>query len=436
MRNQGSSSRRIRFVRVPTTGHDIRRLGLLKFSALRHFFASAICLFLLAGPAWPGEPYTPRSDDTVIAHVSPRATTGPSALRDLRREIESDPSNVELAVTYARRAIVLGREQADPRYFGYAEAVLAPWWQQPAPPTAIRYQRAVLRQRRHDFTGALDDLDALLQQNPRDAEARLSRAVIHQVQGRPLLAQNDCAALIGGASLLTVTICLAASGGVGGHAAQRYPTLVAVLATPAGADAPTEERRWATTVAAELAARLRRRDEAEAWFAQAWTLAERDGVDDVYLQAAWADFRLEQDDAIAVVARLSGRSADASLLRLAIAEKRLADAGNASYLPQWKAHADQLARRFQSARARGEDAHGREEAMFALHLRGNANAALGHALRNWQNQREPADARILLEAALAAHNSATVANVRDWLLETGLEDPELRKLAGITGTSP
>jgi tetratricopeptide (TPR) repeat protein len=436
MRNQGSNSRWIRFVRVPTTGHDIRRLGLLTFTELRHFFVLAICLLLLTGRAWSGEPYTPGSDDTVIAHVSPRATKGPSALRDLRRGIEADPTDIDRAVAYARQAIVLGRERADPRYFGYAEAVLAPWWQQPAPPAALRYQRAVLRQRRHDFAGALDDLDALLQQNPRDAEARLSRAVIHQVQGRPLLAQSDCAALIGGASLLTVTTCLAASGGVGGHAAQRYPTLVAVLATPAGADAPTEERRWATTVAAELAARLRRSDEAEAWFVQAWTLAERDGVDDVYLQAAWADFQLEQDDAIAVVARLSGRTADASLLRLAIAEKRLADAGNASYLPQWKAHADQLARRFQTARARGEYAHGREESMFALHLRGNANAALRHALRNWQNQREPADARILLEAALAAHDPATVASLRDWLLQTGLEDPVLRKLAGVPGDSP
>lgn len=393
-------------------------------------------LALLTGVAWSGEPYTPASDEAVLARVSPRAGAGPSALRDLRKALDAEPADAERAVAYARRAIALGREQADPRYFGYAEAALAPWWQQPSPPAVVRYQRAVLRQRRHDFAGALADLDALLKQNPRDAEARLSRAVIHQVQGRPQPAQADCAALVGGASLLTVTTCLAASGGVGGRAAERYPALVAMLATPAGADAPAEERRWAMTVAAELAARLRRREEAEAWFAQAWMLADREAIDDVYLQAAWADFRLAQDEAAAVVARLADRTADASLLRLAIAEKRLADAGDASYAARWQAHADQLAGRFATSRARGESTHGREEAMFALHLRGDAVAALAHARRNWESQREPADARILLEAALVAGDAATVASLRGWLQQTGLEDAELRRLAGVPGTGP
>lgn len=393
--------------------------------------ALAAGLWLVAGTAWPAEPYTPATDDTVLARISPRAAAGPAALRELRRALDTDPTDAAVAAAYARRAIALGREQADPRYFGYAEAALAPWWQEAAPPSAIRYQRALLRQRRHDFAGALADLDALLQQNPRDAEARLTRAVIHQVQGRPQPAQADCGALVGGASLLTATTCLAASGGVGGKAAQRYPALVAMLATPAALDAPAEERRWAMTVAAELAVRLQRRDEAETWFAQAFALAEREASDDVYLQAAWADFRLARGDAAAVVAKLSGRTADASLLRLAIAEQRLAQAGDASYAPKWKAHADQLAERFATARARGESTHGREEAMFALQLRGDAAAALGHAQRNWESQREPTDARVLMEAALAAKDAKTVAAVRDWLQQTGLEDTDLRHLAGL-----
>lgn len=393
--------------------------------------ALATGLWLVALPAWPGEPYTPAADGTVLARISARAAAGPAALRELRIALNAAPTDVTAAVAYARRAIALGREQADPRYFGYAEAALAPWWSQAAPPAAIRHPRAVLRQRRHDFAGALADLDALLQENPRDAEARLIRAVIHQVQGRPQPAQADCAALVGNASLLTATTCLAASGGVGGKAAQRYPALVALLATPAGQDAPAEERRWALTVAAELAARLQRPEEAEAWFDQAWTLAGREAVDDVYLQAAWADFRLARDDAAAVAARLAGRTADASLLRLAIAERRLAEAGDARYAPAWKAHAEQLAERFATARARGETAHGREEAMFALQLRGDAVAALAHAQRNWQGQREPADARVLLEAALAAQDGTAVATVRDWLQQTGLEDADLRRRAGL-----
>ena len=51
------------------------------------------------------------------------------------------------------------------------------------------------------------------------------------------------------------------------------------------------------------------------------------------------------------------------------------------------------------------------------------------ALENWATQREPADARILLEAALAARQPAAARPVLDWLDRTGLEHARIRALA-------
>ena len=65
-----------------------------------------------------------------------------------------------------------------------------------------------------------------------------------------------------------------------------------------------------------------------------------------------------------------------------------------------------------------------------------AAAALEVARRNWATQREPADARILLEAALAAGESAAAQPVLDWLDRTGLEHVRIEaavdRLAGAS----
>jgi len=55
--------------------------------------------------------------------------------------------------------------------------------------------------------------------------------------------------------------------------------------------------------------------------------------------------------------------------------------------------------------------------------------ALTLAWENWQVQREPDDARVLLEAALAAHDASRAAPVLLWLEQTGMEWRRLRELA-------
>jgi hypothetical protein len=72
--------------------------------------------------------------------------------------------------------------------------------------------------------------------------------------------------------------------------------------------------------------------------------------------------------------------------------------------------------------------HLREEARFTLHLLDRPGEALELARRNWATQREPADARILLEAAVAASNPAAAQPVLDWLGRIGLEHVGIQAL--------
>ena len=62
------------------------------------------------------------------------------------------------------------------------------------------------------------------------------------------------------------------------------------------------------------------------------------------------------------------------------------------------------------------------------------NAALELARANYAQQREPADARLLLEAALAARQPAAAEPALKWLAESGIESVALKALAAQLGS--
>ena len=88
--------------------------------------------------------------------------------------------------------------------------------------------------------------------------------------------------------------------------------------------------------------------------------------------------------------------------------------------------------RFAAAKLRGDTTHRAEEARFQLRLRKNAALAVQLASANYQVQKEPRDLRMLLEAALAAKDTAAAQPGRDWLQSTGFEDARIRALAAQT----
>ncbi|HEX9183079.1 MAG TPA: hypothetical protein VF876_07445, partial [Burkholderiales bacterium] len=230
-------------------------------------------------------------------------------------------------------------------------------------------------------------------------------------------AARACAALAPLADELMATGCSAYVEAATGGTRAAYARLRGALerAPQAGAAA----RLWSETRLAEMAARLGDAAGAERHFKAALTL----GVNDNFLLAAYADFLLAQRRPREVVALLGDWTrADTLLLRLALAERALG-------LAEATRHAQILGERFAAAARRGERLHLAEEARYLLELRGDAAAALAAAAENWQSQREPRDALILLEAARAARNAAAAAPALEWLARTGFEDERMRRLA-------
>jgi tetratricopeptide (TPR) repeat protein len=362
-------------------------------------------------------PYIPNDDAKVldrarIARSDPRSRE----LKTLRAKLAADPANLGVALQLAQRYVAAMRSTSDPRYLGYAEAALAPWWKLPQPPAAVLTMRATLRQSSHDFTGALADLDAALKLDPRNAQSRLTQATILSVQGRYREAVQSCSQLANVTGELVTVACLAQVGSLAGQAAEAYGALMTVLARypqVKGAD-----RAWVETLLGEMAERLGKSAEAESHFKRALAADS-----DAYLKAAYADFLLDQGRAKEVIAMLANETAaDGLLLRLALAEQNTGDARAAD-------HTLMLQQRFDAAQLRGSTVHQREEARFMLHLRHDAPRALALAQANWEVQREPADARILLEAAQAAGAAQAAAPVLRWMRDNHVEDVRLQRLA-------
>lgn len=376
----------------------------------------ALLLLPLAAAAEEPRPLTPQDDERVLTRVPVLPPEARARALALRSGQPAPAADLPLALRQAQQNITLARQHSDPRFIGYAQAALAPWWELAAPPPEVLVMRAIIRQHQHDFSAALADLEQALSARPTLAQAWMTRASLQLVRGDVAGARTSCERLVALTSPLASAGCMGTVEGVSGSAAAALTRLEEVLDRSTDKD---PARPWVLTLMAELAARMGDAVRAEALFKRALSAGEPDA----YLLAAWADFLLERGRAEEVFPVLSSRKdSDGLLLRLALAER-------AARRSPLSGHAEELARRFAASRARGDVIHLREEAIFTLHLAEDPARALKLAQENWALQREPTDARILLEAALAARAPAEAEPVLRWMEETGIEDVRLHALA-------
>jgi Flp pilus assembly protein TadD len=379
-------------------------------------------LLLLYGVyAYPA-PFMPASDATVLERLPFKASDPTTReLRRLREELSANPLDLDKAVALAQRYYQLALADGDPRFIGYAQAALAPWWEIAEPPVAVLVQRATLRQYSHNFSSALSDLKLATRLEPRNGTAWSLLAAINMVQAEYAAARQDCEKLHGLASKLIVVACVATVDSLSGQASQAYRLLQTAYTSSSAV--PANEKLWVLTRLAEISDRLGFPKEADAYFQAALKL----NIPNAYLLAAYAEFLLDENRHSEVIALLRGKErSDILLMRLALAEKALNTAKAAE-------HQEVIRARFDAARMRGDKLHIQDEARFNLYLLNNPEQALRLAQENWLGQHEPSDARMLMAAALAAKDKAAAQPALEWLTQSRIEDRHLQRLAKSLG---
>jgi hypothetical protein len=356
----------------------------------------ALLITMNSQPRAVAAPMRPADDSFVLATV-PQTTGAQSPLRTAQAALANEPDNVDLAVAAARIGIEQGRSRADPRFYGQAQAALAPWWDKADPPEQVRVLRAVILQAFHDFAAAAADLDAILRQSPNNAQARLSRAFVRMVVGDFEAAAEDCASLPRAIEPIIAQICGARIEALTGAADRAYLRLGRSLAIRPPAQPAMHKFTFA--VMAELAIAMGRDGEAEKLYAQAAAI----GDPDASLLASHADLLLDLNRPAEALKLLEDKGeADILLLRRAIAAKRAND-------PRLASWSNILSERFR------------------LEVLGETPQALALAIENWRVQKEPADARLLIECAMAARQPEAAADVAAFVARTGIKDARIAK---------
>lgn len=134
-----------------------------------HILAASIVLLATTSAQARSGPYTPAHADVVLKQLP--TSTGNVKIRQLHQQLADTPCDSILANQLALLYINKGKAESDPRYFGYAQSALSPWWDLAEPPPSVRLLRAVLNQQQHQFSAAINDLKALVRLDRTNAQA-------------------------------------------------------------------------------------------------------------------------------------------------------------------------------------------------------------------------------------------------------------------------
>ncbi|PAV25130.1 hypothetical protein CF392_12600 [Tamilnaduibacter salinus] len=374
-------------VKPTSTGRPFRGRFVLRLSGL-----VGLVLLSTATQAQPAID-TQIRDDAVL-------TTLPNQLRlDV-------PVGPEALARHVQTLLQRARTTGDPRYLGYAEQALKSRPETDWTPR-LHVLKATLDQSLHRFDAATKRLDRVVEtsstSDPIAAQAWLTLATVETTQGHYTAARAACDGLSSHRGGLMSRTCHARIEALTGNAESAYQSLGELLKQGDMVGTGTG-RQWARAIRAEIATQIGhpRTDEH-------WRMLLNESPDDLTSRTAYADWLLRQGRPSEVLVLTDGYESVESLAVLrAVAFERLPGRSDPALV-------ERLRQGLKEAQWRGSGQHHRTLARFLLEVEQQPQEALTHARKNWDNQREPIDTAILIDAAETVGATETIDDVQQWL---------------------
>lgn len=348
------------------------------------------CGGIILGRYAYAEAYTPTEPDQIIAQWN---TTPSETLRELQIQQRLQPEDSNRVVQRANEYLVQAAQPGQSRLYGVAEALLKPLAESNSQDFDVLLAWVQVQQHQHRFTLAHEILQNILPQQPDHNTANLLNARLYLIQGEATAAQAACMRLLGHTDLLTLSACtLEARSTLGDkELSESYAQLQQLVATQG---LPADERQvWILQMLADMAVRL---DQPQAGL---YFLNQIKSKNSLSVWVQWADVNLALHNNQVVIDELtplvstSLQADDSLLVRLAIAEKKIAGTTH------WQT---QVRERIALREQRDDQAHAADLAMYYLDIAPDPVKALHWAERNWQQAREASDKQLLVRAQQAA----------------------------------
>jgi len=358
---------------------------------LQNFFLwASACGGIIYSHCVVAEAYVPTEPDQIIAQWN---TTPSESLRVLQMQQRLQPKDPESVLQLANEYLVQAAQPGQSRLYGVAEALLKPLTESNSQNFDVLLAWTQVQQHQHRFTLAHEMLQKILPQQPDNNTANLLNARLYLIQGDAAAGQAACMRLLGHTDLLTLSACtLEARSTLGDkELSESYAQLQQLVITQG---LPADERQvWILQILADMAVRLNQPQAALDFLNQ---IKSKNSLS-VWVQ--WADVNLALQNNQAVINDLtplvsaSSQADDSLLVRLAIAEKKIASATH------WQT---QVRERIALREQRDDQAHAADLTIYYLDIAPDADKALHWAERNWQQAREASDKQLLLRARQAA----------------------------------
>ena len=255
--------------------------------------------------------------------------------------------------------------------------------------------RAWIAQARHQFTDSLTLINSVIEHDPTNGQAWLTKASVLQVQGEHALANRACGNVLRFISLETGLLCKARAAQSHDEKHHALLTVQTLFKQRLSGISQPETRGWAYGIAAELAAELHRAVQAETYFK-----ASLEAFSSIQVRASYMDFLIQQQryqDAV----KISEHSTNPALYIRELIARKKANIGNPAHLRRAIQHTH---RQFSHWQEHQDYQHAREMAMFYLDVMEKPTLALTLAEINLQNQKEQED-RALLRRAQQTNNN-------------------------------
>ena len=358
----------------------------------------------------------PAPDQIVLSSSVHARSNQARSLREVEREWNKDRNQQLAAFAYARAVFLLGLVEGDLRWYGSAKAALQPWWAEAKLPAEGHFLRALVKQGFHDFKGGIDDLSAAIALDPTQAEYWSWRFSLHLLTADMTAARADCEAIGQRFGRDEGDACLATLLYRSGQAQQAIPLLNRLVDLPHYQGPFTQD--WLRYHQGEAYRVAGQPDKAIAiWEKHVQARPES------HLVKLTLTELLNQQGQFAKAKRYteSDSPTDALLAQALLASRGLKD-GNTERL------AAQFESRMNNQALRGESLIERPTMVYLITYGRDNAKGLQMAVENWTTQNEPADAALLVQAALTANQPKQAQPVLDWMAATGYTDPVLKAL--------
>lgn len=343
-----------------------------------------------------------------------------SSLRALDKAWRAQPQDQQAAWAYARAVFTLGLKEGDLRWFGSAKAALSPWWQSADLNAEGHFLRGLVKQGFHDFNAGLQDINRAIELEPGRAEFWSWRFALHLLLADMAAAQQDIDQIDRLVGKAEADIYRGIFWYRTGQPAKAVQILRLAIQSPNYQDASSQD--W-------LAFHLGEAHRVDGQSSQAiavWGQRLKSSSQSHLLRLSLADLHNHQAEflqakKVAMIQVDSQSMTDALLMQALIASRGLKDADEPRL-------ANQMEARVRVQAMRQESLIERPKLIYQITYGVDLAAGLALSIENWKLQKEPPDAILFVQAALALGQAQSALPVVTWADQTGYTEPQLKLL--------